>query len=64
MVLTRSSAATAKQLAAFQARVAAARRLPAPLKELFASLPKWTPPMDARNPEGSNAGSHFVRTSS
>src|SRR5436190_23522869 len=38
---------TAKQLAAFQARVAAARRLPPPLKELFAALPKWTPPMDA-----------------
>src|SRR5439155_14486782 len=38
---------TAKQLAAFQTRVAAARRLPAPLKELFQSLPKWTPPMDA-----------------
>jgi citrate synthase len=35
------------QLAEFQARVAAARRLPAPLKELFPALPKWTPPMDA-----------------
>lgn len=38
---------TRKQLADFQARVAAARRLPAPLKELFPALPKWTPPMDA-----------------
>ena len=38
---------TQKQLAQFQARVAAARRLPAPLKELFPALPKWTPPMDA-----------------
>src|SRR3954454_3909639 len=38
---------TAKQLADFQARVAAARRLPAPLKELFPAVPKWTPPMDA-----------------
>src|SRR5436305_6515493 len=38
---------TATQLAAFQARVAAARRLPPPLKELFVALPKWTPPMDA-----------------
>src|SRR3954454_1609726 len=38
---------TQKQLADFQARVAAARRLPAPLKELFPALPKWTPPMDA-----------------
>src|SRR3954452_14935159 len=38
---------TQKQLADFEARVAAARRLPAPLKELFEQLPKWTPPMDA-----------------
>jgi citrate synthase len=38
---------TQRQLADFQARVAAARRLPAPLKELFPHLPKWTPPMDA-----------------
>src|SRR5436309_3217446 len=38
---------TQKQLADFQKRVAAARRLPAPLKELFPHLPKWTPPMDA-----------------
>jgi citrate synthase len=36
-----------KQLDDFQARVAAARRLPAPLKELFPAVPKWTPPMDA-----------------
>jgi citrate synthase len=38
---------TAKQLQQFQARVAAARRIPAPLRELFQALPKWTPPMDA-----------------
>jgi citrate synthase len=38
---------TQKQLADFQARVAAARRLPAPLRDLFPALPKWTPPMDA-----------------
>jgi len=38
---------TQKQLSDFQARVAAARRLPAPLKELFPALPKWTPPMDS-----------------
>jgi citrate synthase len=38
---------TKKQLADFLARVAAARRLPAPLKELFPALPKWTAPMDA-----------------
>jgi 2-methylcitrate synthase/citrate synthase II len=36
-----------KQLDDFQMRVAAARRLPAPLKELFPAVPKWTPPMDA-----------------
>jgi citrate synthase len=36
-----------KELDAFQTRVAAARRLPAPLKELFPAVPKWTPPMDA-----------------
>ncbi len=38
---------TQKQLDGFQARVAAARRLPAPLKELFPAVPKGTPPMDA-----------------
>jgi 2-methylcitrate synthase/citrate synthase II len=38
---------TDKQLTAFQSRVAAARRLPQPLKDLFPALPKWTPPMDA-----------------
>lgn len=38
---------TAAQLQAFQARVAAARRLPPPLKELLAALPKWTSPLDA-----------------
>src|SRR5436309_12617532 len=38
---------TQKQLADFLARVAAARRLPTPLKELFPALPKWTSPMDA-----------------
>ena len=38
---------TASQLGAFQARVAAARRLPPPLKELLAGLPKWTSPLDA-----------------
>ncbi len=36
-----------KELADFQTRVAAARRLPAPLKELFPAVPKWTPPMDS-----------------
>jgi 2-methylcitrate synthase/citrate synthase II len=38
---------TAKELAQFQSRVAAARRLPLPLKELLQALPKWTSPLDA-----------------
>jgi 2-methylcitrate synthase/citrate synthase II len=38
---------TAKQLADFQKRVAVARRLPEPLRELLKALPRWTPPMDA-----------------
>ncbi|MBY0514274.1 MAG: citrate synthase [Gemmataceae bacterium] len=38
---------TAEQLTAFQARVAAARRLPPALKDLFAALPNWTTPLDA-----------------
>jgi citrate synthase len=38
---------TAAELKAFQSRVAAARRLPPPLKELLAALPKWTIPLDA-----------------
>ncbi len=37
----------AKQRAAFQNEVAAARRLPPPLKALFEALPTWTPPLDA-----------------
>src|SRR5437763_4500530 len=37
----------AAQLKAFQARVAAARRLPPPLRDLLAALPKWTTPLDA-----------------
>jgi citrate synthase len=38
---------TAARLAAFQARVAAARRLAPPIKDLLAALPKWTVPLDA-----------------
>src|SRR5947209_14644863 len=38
---------TAAELAKFQARVAMARRLPPPLKDLLAALPKWTTPLDA-----------------
>jgi 2-methylcitrate synthase/citrate synthase II len=38
---------TAKELAQFQSRVAVARRLPLPLRDLLKALPKWTPPLDA-----------------
>ena len=38
---------TATELTAFQARVAAARRLPPALKDLFTSIPSWTTPLDA-----------------
>src|SRR3954468_13130394 len=38
---------TASELAKFGARVAMARRLPPPLKDLLAALPKWTTPLDA-----------------
>ena len=46
-LLLYSELPTATELTAFQARVAAARRLPPPLKELLAALPKWTVPLDA-----------------
>src|SRR5437763_10060766 len=38
---------TARELAEFRRRVAVARRLPEPLRELLRALPRWTPPMDA-----------------
>jgi citrate synthase len=38
---------TARQLADFRQRVAAARRVPEPLRDLLRALPRWTPPMDA-----------------
>ncbi len=38
---------TAKQLEQYQTRVATARRLPNPLKDLLQALPKWTAPLDA-----------------
>jgi citrate synthase len=38
---------TARQLTDFQKRIAVARRLPDPLRELLRALPRWTPPMDA-----------------
>src|SRR5438067_1093056 len=37
----------AKQLAEFQKRIAIARGLPEPLRDLLKALPKWTLPMDA-----------------
>jgi citrate synthase len=38
---------TARQLEDFQKRVAVARRLPEPLRDLLKALPRWTSPMDA-----------------
>ena len=38
---------TADQLKKFTQRVAAARRLPEPLRDLLKALPKWTPALDA-----------------
>ncbi|MGH9676751.1 MAG: citrate/2-methylcitrate synthase, partial [Candidatus Acidiferrum sp.] len=38
---------TAAQLDEFRKRVAMARRLPEPLRDLLKALPRWTPPMDA-----------------
>lgn len=36
-----------KELTQFHSRVAVARRLPLPLRDLFQALPKWTAPLDA-----------------
>jgi len=38
---------TAAQLKSFQDRVAMARRVPPPFRDLLAALPKWTTPLDA-----------------
>ena len=38
---------SAAELKAFQDRVAAARRIPPPFRDLLAALPKWTTPLDA-----------------
>jgi citrate synthase len=38
---------TAKQLDQFQSRVAVARRMPIPLRDLLMALPKWALPLDA-----------------
>jgi len=38
---------TVGELAEFQARVAMARRLPEPVRQLFHALPKWSSPLDA-----------------
>jgi citrate synthase len=48
----------AAQLKEFHTRVAAARRLPPPLKDLLAALPKWTTPLDALRTAVSALG-HF-----
>jgi citrate synthase len=37
---------TARQLAEFNSRIGVARRLPEPLRDLLASLPRWSLPMD------------------
>jgi citrate synthase len=49
---------TAARLKEFNTGVAAARRLPPALKELFAALPKWTTPLDALRTAVSALG-HF-----
>ena len=59
----RTSSSTAssqprRSLTAFQSRVAAARRLPPPLRELLGALPKWTTPLDALRTAVSALG-HF-----
>jgi 2-methylcitrate synthase/citrate synthase II len=38
---------TAKRLAAFQERVATARRIPEPVKQLYPNVPAWAYPLDA-----------------
>ncbi len=38
---------TQTELAAFQDRVATARRIPEPIKQLFPTVPKWAYPLDA-----------------
>ena len=38
---------TKSQLAQFQIRVSAARRLTQPIRDLLIGMPKWTPPLDA-----------------
>jgi citrate synthase len=38
---------TARQLLDLRKRIAVARRLPDPLRDLLKALPRWTPPMDA-----------------
>jgi citrate synthase len=46
-LLLRGELPGSRQLDEFRQRVAAARRLPPPLLELFKALPRWTPAMDA-----------------
>jgi citrate synthase len=53
---------TQAQLKEFQTRVAAARRVPPPIKDLLAALPKWTTPLDALRTAVSALG-HFDQDS-
>ncbi|MCI0699973.1 MAG: citrate synthase [Planctomycetia bacterium] len=53
---------TAVQLKEFQTRVAAARRVPPPIKDLLGALPKWTTPLDALRTAVSALG-HFDQDS-
>jgi citrate synthase len=57
-LLLRGELPTATELGAFQARVAAARRIPPPVRDLLAALPKWTTPLDALRTAVSALG-HF-----
>jgi citrate synthase len=54
---------TAAQLSHFGKRIAAARRLPEPLRTLLPALPKWTPPLDALRTAVSVLG-HFDQDAS
>jgi len=45
-LLIRGELPNAKELQAFQERVAMARRLPEPVKQLFPAMPKWAVPLD------------------
>jgi citrate synthase len=57
-LLLRGELPNPAQLKDFHTRVAAARRLPPPLKDLLSALPKWTTPLDALRTAVSALG-HF-----